>query len=144
MIEYMKYLFVIVVALSIGTLHAPVELMGAQDRILSGDAAQTGSNDSAAQKTREKDVSVQPNVAVPMQPGSSSIFRDIPSISGRYSVGGKAIMPYVGAGFGGGYASEFDQSLAAPGPMQTEPGFRSQFGQVSTPNEFQMGLRIPF
>jgi hypothetical protein len=140
----MKYLLVIGAALWIGTLQTPVELMGAQDPILSGDAAITGRNDSSDQNARKKDVSVQPYVAAPLQPGSSTIFRDIPSISGRYSVGGKAIMPYVGAGFGGGYASDFDQSLVAPVPMQTNPGSRSQFGQVSTPNEFQMGLRIPF
>ncbi|WP_455388953.1 hypothetical protein [Petrachloros mirabilis] len=87
---------------------------------------------------------MQPHVAAPLQPGSSTIFRDIPSISGRYSVGGIAIMPYLGAGFGGGYAMEFDQFLVALVPMQTDPGSRSRFGQVSTPNEFQMGFRMPF
>ncbi len=53
-------------------------------------------------------------------------------------------MPYLGAGFGGGYAMEFDQFLVALVPMQTDPGSRSRFGQVSTPNEFQMGFRMPF
>jgi len=127
-----------------GTLHAPLELMGAQDPILSGGAVLTAGNDSPTESTPKKDVFVQPHMAAPSQPGSWTMFRDVPSISGQYSLGGKALMPYVGAGFGGGYASEFDQSLSAPVPMQTEPGFRSQFGQVSTPNEFQMGLRIPF
>lgn len=140
----MKYLSIIGVTLLLGTLHAPLELMGAQDPILSGRVVLTAASDSPTENTPKKDVFVQPHVAEPLQPGSWTMFRDIPSINGRYSVGGKAIMPYVGAGFGGGYASEFDQSLAAPGSMQTEPGFRSQFGQVSTPNEFQMGLRIPF
>jgi hypothetical protein len=140
----MKYGLVIGAALLLGTLHKPVVLMGAQDPIPGGAAALTESNDPPTRNIQKKDVFVQPHVAAPSQPGASTIFRDVPSISGRYSVGGKAIMPYVGAGFGGGYASEFSQSMAAPVPMQTEPGFRSQFGQVSTPNEFQMGLRIPF
>jgi len=81
---------------------------------------------------------------LPREGDSSLNFRDIPSISGRYSVGGKTIAPYVGAGFGGGYTSEFNRTLANPSPMQTDQVFRSQFGQVSSPNEFQMGLRIPF
>jgi len=140
----MKYLPIIGVALLLGTLHAPLELMGAQDPILSSGAVLTAGNDSLTESTPKKDVFVQPRAAAPLQPGSWTMFRDVPSISGRYSLGGKALMPYVGVGFGGGYASEFDQSLAAPVPMQVEPGFRSQFGQVSTPNEFQMGLRIPF
>ena len=75
---------------------------------------------------------------------SSSIFRDIPSISGRYSVGGHTFMPYLGAGFGGGYTSELNRSLTGPPPVQSDVGLRSQFGQGFSPNEFQMGLRIPF
>jgi hypothetical protein len=54
---------------------------------------------------------------------SSSIFRDIPSISGRYSVGGRTVMPP---------------------PVQSDVGLRSQLGQGISPNEFQLGLRIPF
>src|SRR5688500_2762627 len=36
---------------------------------------------------------------------ASKTFRDIPSISGNYTVKGTRIMPYVGAGFGHGYTS---------------------------------------
>ncbi|SPP63099.1 hypothetical protein [Nitrospira lenta] len=75
---------------------------------------------------------------------SSSIFRDIPSISGHYSVGGRTIMPYLGAGFGGGYTSDLNRSLIGPPPVQSDVGLRSQFGQGLSPNEFQLGLRIPF
>mgnify|MGYP001001615168 CR=1 FL=1 len=77
-------------------------------------------------------------------PSSSAIFRDIPSISGRYSVGGHTVMPYLGAGFGGGYTSDLNRSLTGPPPVQSDAGLRSQFGQGFSPNEFQMGLRIPF
>jgi hypothetical protein len=82
--------------------------------------------------------------SLPLSSPSSSIFRDIPSISGRYSVGGRTIMPYLGAGFGGGYASELNRSLTGPPPVQSDIGLRSPLGQGLSPNEFQMGLRIPF
>lgn len=82
--------------------------------------------------------------ALPSSATSSAIFRDIPSISGRYSVGGRTVMPYLGAGFGGGYTSELNRSLTGPSPAQPDAGLRSQFGQGFSPNEFQMGLRIPF
>lgn len=82
--------------------------------------------------------------ALPLYSPSSSVFRDIPSISGRYSVGGRTILPYLGAGFGGGYTSELNRSLTGPPPVQPDVGLRSQFGQGISPNEFQMGLRIPF
>ena len=53
-------------------------------------------------------------------------------------------MPYLGAGFGGGYTSELNRSMTGPPPVQTDAGVRSQFGQGFSPNEFQMGFRIPF
>ncbi len=90
------------------------------------------------------DTLVQAPPALPLYSPSSTIFRDIPSISGRYSVGGRIIMPYLGAGFGGGYTSELNRSLTGPPPVQSDVGLRSQFGQGFSPNEFQMGLRIPF
>lgn len=82
--------------------------------------------------------------SLPLSSPSSSIFRDIPSISGHYSVGGRTIMPYLWAGFGGGYTSELNRSLTGPPPVQSDIGLRSQFGQGLSPNEFQLGLRIPF
>lgn len=75
---------------------------------------------------------------------ASAAFRDLPSISGDYSVKGTRIMPYIGAGFGHGYSSDVDRSLNSSSSSQTDPGLRSMFGQGLTPSEFQMGLRIPF
>ena len=75
---------------------------------------------------------------------ASKTFRDLPSISGNYTVKGKRIMPYIGAGFGHGYTSDVDRSLNSSPAGQTDPGLRSLFGQGLTPSEFQMGLRIPF
>lgn len=82
--------------------------------------------------------------ALPSAPPSSAIFPDIPSISGRYSVGGRIVMPYLGAGFGGGYTSELNRSMTGPLPAQSDAGLRGQLGQGFSPNEFQMGFRIPF
>lgn len=82
-----------------------------------------------------------------VSPGSSmpsKVFRDIPSISGDYSVGGTTVMPYIGAGFGSGYASDLDRSLSGNPSIQTDSSLRSLFGQSLTPSEFQMGIRIPF
>ena len=75
---------------------------------------------------------------------ASKTFRDIPSISGNYTVKGTRIMPYIGAGFGHGYTSDVDRSLNSSPSIQTDLGLRSMLGQGLTPSEFQMGLRIPF
>ena len=75
---------------------------------------------------------------------ASKTFRDIPSISGNYTVKGTRIMPYIGAGFGHGYTSDVDRSLNSSPSTPTDPGLRSLLGQGLTPSEFQMGLRIPF
>lgn len=80
-------------------------------------------------------------------PGSSTpsnVFRDIPSISGDYSGAGTKLMPYIGAGFGSGYASDLDRSLSGRPSTQTDSGSRNHFGQGLTPSEFQFGIRIPF
>jgi len=115
------------------------------DRSTAGSSTPVETNHKSSQVVQKQNVPIQPSASMLPREGDSSLsFRDIPSISGRYSVGGKTIAPYVGAGFGGGYTSEFNRTLANPSPMQTDQVFRSQFGQVSSPNEFQMGLRIPF
>jgi len=83
--------------------------------------------------------------AVPSAPSTSSkVFRDIPSISADYSVGGTTLMPYIGAGFGSGYTSDLDRSLSGGSSIQIDSGLRTFFGQGLTPSEFQMGVRIPF
>jgi hypothetical protein len=74
----------------------------------------------------------------------SKVFRDIPSISGDYSVRGTRIMPYIGAGFTHGYSSDVDRSLNGSSSIQTDSGLRSLFGQGLAPSEVQMGIRIPF
>ncbi|MCC6139702.1 MAG: hypothetical protein IT389_03700 [Nitrospira sp.] len=101
-------------------------------------------NQQYSQGSAASELPFNGSAALPLYSPSSSIFRDIPSISGRYSVGGRTILPYLGAGFSGGYTSELNRSLTGPPPIQSDVGLRSQFGQGISPNEFQMGLRIPF
>ena len=83
--------------------------------------------------------SVQPGPSTP-----ANVFRNIPSISGDYSVGVTRLMPYIGAGFGSGYISDLDRSLSGGPSIQTDSGLRNLFGQGLTPSEFQMGIRVPF
>lgn len=77
--------------------------------------------------------------------GGSSLLRNVPTLSKRYSVRGTTLVPYVGAGFGSGYASDLDRSLnAAPLSAPYDSGLRSLFGQSLIPNEVQLGIRLPF
>jgi hypothetical protein len=83
-------------------------------------------------------------------PGESVVFlRTVPSLSKQISVGGTKLMPYIGAGFGGGHLTEFDRSLHASPSFSsssgsTNAGLRSLFGPHLIPNEVQLGIRVPF
>ena len=88
-----------------------------------------------------------PSASVPME--SMVFLRAVPSLSKQISVGGTTLMPYIGAGFGGGYVTEFDRSLHASPSFSsssgsTNPGLRSLFGPHLIPNEVQLGIRVPF
>ena len=82
--------------------------------------------------------------AKPVTPSAGSLFRDVPSLSERYSVREMGVLPYIGAGFGAGYTSELDRTLAPNVPPQHNLNLGGQLGQSMVPNEFQLGLRIPF
>jgi hypothetical protein len=117
-----------------------------------GPAVETGSNDVPIQlevpslKMPAQESTVAAPVAAPLLESSaaSTMFRELPSINGRYSVGRTTILPYVGAGFGNGYTSQLDRSLGGGASVQTDAGLRTPLGPTLTPNEFQMGIRIPF
>jgi hypothetical protein len=53
-------------------------------------------------------------------------------------------LPYIGAGFGAGYNSELDRTLAPNLQPQQNLNAGGLQGQNMVPNEFQMGIRIPF
>jgi hypothetical protein len=82
-----------------------------------------------------------------LTPGFSrpqTVFRDVPSISGEYSVAGTTLLPYVGAGFTNGYTTDLDRSLNISPSSSIDTGLRGMFGQNMAPSEFQWGVRIPF
>ena len=131
-----------VAVLLVAALAVPIQGIAAQDRVDSAVLGETSSQPSSS--TPKTNGPSQPPIALPSTAASSVDVRDIPSISGLYAIGGKTLVPYIGAGFSGGYSSEFNRSLAVVPPTQNDLGLRSQFGQSVSPNEFQLGVRIPF
>jgi hypothetical protein len=125
-------------------LAVPVGTHAAEDSQVADSPALQSLNEQFSRGGIGSEVPFDAPASLMLSSPSSSMFRDIPSISGRYSVGGRTIMPYLGAGFGGGYTSELNRSLTGPPPVQSDVGLRSPLGQGLSPNEFQLGLRIPF
>ena len=133
-----------IVSLWFTLLAVPVGTHAAEDSQVADSPALQSLNEQFSRGGIASEVPFDAPASLMLSSPSSSMFRDIPSISGRYSVGGRTIMPYLGAGFGGGYTSELNRSLTGPPPVQSDVGLRSPLGQGLSPNEFQMGLRIPF
>ncbi|MBH0207196.1 MAG: hypothetical protein HP495_01430 [Nitrospira sp.] len=80
---------------------------------------------------------------------SAMVLRTIPSLSAQVSVSGLRVVPYVAAGFGGGYITELDRALHAVPlissvPPSTALGLRNFFGPHLIPNEVHLGVRVPF
>ena len=97
--------------------------------------------------TQPSPTSMRTAPAPTLAPGFSSpqtVFRDVPSISGAYSLAGTTLRPYVGAGFSNGYATDLDRSLNIAPASQADTGLRGMLGQHMAPSEFQWGVRIPF
>jgi len=80
----------------------------------------------------------------PFTPSTGLPFREVPSLSGRYSAGHMTVRPYIGAGFGAGYNSQFDRAFTPNLQPQQNLNLGGLSGQSLVPNEFQMGIRIPF
>lgn len=145
MIVDMKQSCAGVMVILVAALTVSIQGIAAPDCVMA-DSTILGEPNSQLASSTPKTIVVptQPSIAVLSAPASSADVRDIPSISGRYSIGGKTLLPYIGAGFSGGYSSEFNRSLNWTPPTQNDFGLRSQFGQSVSPNEFQLGVRIPF
>jgi hypothetical protein len=82
--------------------------------------------------------------ANPIPDQSSRLLREPPTITGEIRVGDQTLIPYLGAGFGGGYATEQDRMLGSDPTLQQKNILGNGNGSGYLPNEFQMGLRIPF
>ncbi len=141
----MKYFTAVLSILCLVGLTSVREAAARNDVMLvEGHAAPLGPQSKSEQAAAQQSIARQALPTNPDQSTTATVFRDVPSISGQYSVGGTTLMPYLGAGFGSGYASERDRSLNSPLSPNLDSGLRSQFGQSFAPNEFQMGIRIPF
>ncbi len=140
----MKRYIAVASVLVIAALAAPVQGVAGQGHVVADSAAIGEKPSQFSSSTLKNDVPIQPLIVAPSASASFSDFRDVPSISGRYSIEGRTLLPYVGAGFSGGYGAEFNRSLGGVPPVLSDFGLRSQFGQSVSPNEFQLGVRIPF
>ena len=80
--------------------------------------------------------------------GSSTVFREPPSLSTRYTLNGRTVLPYVGIGYGAGEPIDSNRSMmrdnAGHGSLQEDRILRDLVGKSVMPNEFQLGVRIPF
>lgn len=72
------------------------------------------------------------------------IIRQTPTLSGRLQVSEQTLIPYVGAGFGGGFVTERDRALGPSSMFPQQNLLGESLGKGMMPNEFQMGIRIPF
>jgi hypothetical protein len=138
MIEGMKHKMIIAWTFVIAAFAIPIQAVAAQERAVIDSAFLAGTMNQLLQS--EGAPMSEPTIQSP----SSSYVRDIPSISGHYSIGGRTWFPYLGTGFSGGYSSELNRSLGGAPLTQIDLGFRNQLGQSVSPNEFQLGVRIPF
>lgn len=98
---------------------------------------------------RAGDVESKPTSSLSIVGETAMALRTIPTLSAQIAVGRTTVIPYLGAGFGGGYATEFDRSLhtlpvAFSNPNSTTVGLRNLFGPYLVPNEVQLGIRFPF
>lgn len=138
------HLPVIIVAICVMGLVSFSRVEAARDGAVDPSSFTAGTLGKLDESALKYDVVGQAPFVPPGSSTPSNVFRDIPSISGDYLGGGTKLTPYIGAGFGSGYASDVDRSLSGSASTQTNSGSRSHLGQGLTPSEFQMGIRIPF
>jgi hypothetical protein len=74
---------------------------------------------------------------------SRSVFRQAPALTGRFELNNQTFFPFIGAGFGGGYTNDRDRALGSNGLFHN-PAQSGDLGKNMMPNEFNLGLRIPF
>lgn len=84
------------------------------------------------------------SAAVPVE--NVVILRTLPTMSKQILVGGTTLLPYIGAGFGGGYLTELDRSLNSASSISSTMVNSSlkNLSQGLLPNEVQLGIRFPF
>ncbi|HRI39325.1 MAG TPA: hypothetical protein PLO50_12265 [Nitrospira sp.] len=102
---------------------------------------------SAPAKIGEVELKQTPSVS--LVGGSGMALRTTPALSTEISVSGLTLLPYVAAGFGGGYVTERDRVLhtvpsASSLSSSAAAGLRSLLGPQLIPSEVHLGVRVPF
>ena len=72
------------------------------------------------------------------------LIRQTPTLSGRLQLSQQTLIPFVGAGFGGGFVTERDKAMGSSSMFPQQSLLGESLGKGMMPNEFQMGIRIPF
>lgn len=95
-------------------------------------------------RTGDSDAASVNAQSAPVPDRSETLLREPPTIHGELHLGEQTFIPYVGAGFGGGYVTERDRMLGPDPSLQNRNILGDSTGKGYVPNEFQMGIRIPF
>lgn len=79
---------------------------------------------------------------------TNHLFSQPATLAGRYTMNGSTVIPYIGVGFGGGETTDVNRTVARhsalQGSIQQDPLMNDVFRKTFVPNEFQLGIRIPF
>lgn len=79
---------------------------------------------------------------------TNNVFSQPPTLAGRYTVNGSTVMPYIGVGFSGGETTDVNRTAARQSQLQSSVQqdrlLNDVLGKNLIPNEFQLGIRIPF
>lgn len=76
--------------------------------------------------------------------GPRSLFPDLPVLTTRYGSGSHAFLPFLGVGFGHGETADVTRQIFNDSAVQGAPSVQRLLGNNLMPNEFQVGIRIPF
>jgi hypothetical protein len=79
---------------------------------------------------------------------TNNVFSQPPTLAGRYTMNGSTVIPYIGLGFGGGETTDVNRTAARQSMLQSSVQqdrlLNDVLGKSLVPNEFQVGIRIPF
>ena len=79
---------------------------------------------------------------------TNNVFSQPPTLTGRYTMNGSTVIPYIGLGFGGGETTDVNRTAARQSMLQSSVQqdrlLNDVLGKSLVPNEFQVGIRIPF
>jgi hypothetical protein len=79
---------------------------------------------------------------------TNNLFSQPATLAGRYTMNGSTVMPYIGLGFGGGETTDVNRTVARQSGLQSsiqqDRLMNDVLGKTLVPNEFQLGIRIPF